>query len=172
MDNRLFKPKVSEENSDRVGQAGRLDSIQHMIKVPISIWIEQSPTRIKLLRKAVDNSFNPEMEGYQQLLTPIKNMLQDPQRFLRTVRTDNYEETMKYLVTEASDVAIAEYLNTHPEYEEILNKEEAEEEELLKKTSQSNEKKLDKNSETVSGMNEADHYSTDVTPRPFSSKVR
>lgn len=171
MNNRFFQPNESEKNSDIVGQGGRLDSIQHMIKVPIAIWIGQDRTRIKLLRKAIDNSFSTEMQDYQELLSFIKELFQNPQHFLRNIRTDSPEQTMKDLVEEASTVAITEYLKIDPGYEEILNNEDAEED-LLKKTLQSNEEKIEKNNGIVPDVNDSADAVTAARPLPFSPKVR
>ncbi len=124
MDNRnnLFGSKEYKSHSDAIDLEGRLDIIQNMIKAPISIWISKDASRIKLLQEIIKNSFAINGPSYQDLPNSIKNMLQNPKHFLRTVEVENPEQTMRTLVEQASSTAISDYMNSHPEYEEMLEK--------------------------------------------------
>ncbi|MES2219281.1 MAG: hypothetical protein V4501_12830 [Pseudomonadota bacterium] len=172
-------PRIFKTHSDHIAHQGRLGFIENMIKAPIATWIAKDPEyRIQLLKKAISNSFTPEMQDYEKLPNMIKETLKDPQKFLRSVTVDNPEQTMKTLVEQASITAITEYMNTHPEYEEKLNKEE-QEAESVKKTSQSRDDKIGKDDKIVPNVSQSQphHHPSDVVtkadlPPSRSPKVR
>lgn len=173
MDNRH---KLFNANSERLDQEGRLDSIQNMIKAPIANWLSRDSIRINLLQQIIKNSFSSDSNGYNDLPTAIKKMLQDPKHFLRTVKVDDPEKTMKTLVLQASQTAISEYIGSHPEYEEKLTKEIALKEESVKKTSQTPDEKMGKSSNVVPNASQLHHHPSDVVtkenPAPSRPKVR